>query len=105
MTEEHIEQMRNSIKAQVEQLKELENPKDLNILDADYTVKIDGTITGIKLITATGGPQIEIDLVENRVKGFWGGDVEQKKVRDSEAVEAIDKLYDYYEELFEVSDR
>lgn len=83
-------------KTQINQLKE---GVDLSPLDVRYTVSASGDVREITLVTATGGPQVELKLVKQVVNVYWGNDEVNRVIRDKEAQQRCEQLTDQYEAM------
>lgn len=68
-----------------------------NSLDIEYTVSAQGDIKEITVTTATGGPHVEVELVNGVVSVSWGSDNVRRVIRDSEAKDACQELAELYE--------
>lgn len=85
----------------IEELKNLENPSDFNVLDVNYSVQLDGTITEINLVVTTGGPHIELSLVSEQINSRWASDTAHRHINEHtnpEALEGVNRLFDFYEQ-------
>lgn len=61
----------------IQNLEEKGQPaEELEPLDVKLETSLDQIVREITLITATGGPHIEIDLFSATIKAFWGSDKE-----------------------------
>ena len=50
------------------------------VLDLQLTRNVHGYLTGAVLITAVGGPHVEIDTRQHTVTGWWGGTTHTAKI-------------------------
>lgn len=94
--------LRDNLKANFETLKEIDDPRDLDVLGWEYTVSgTTETVTEITLELTTGGPHISLDLFQGELKGTHGSDTAQSPIfqTDTEAYESLEQLRTLYKEL------
>lgn len=89
--------LQEHVEAQVERLEAARGVEDLGILDVEMVVGVDDDIRNVYLITATGGPQIEVDLANGMVRGYWSSDYIDAPF-DNE--DLVDELWRYYSEVY-----
>jgi len=84
----------NNILSQVEDIEEGNDPFDILefALDIEYTIDSRGNYLGATIVTATGGPHIEINTRYDKVIGYWGSDRMERSYDDNMG------LYEYMEE-------
>lgn len=75
-----------------ERLEDEDDPERIDWLERKYEVSHDATVREVTLVLTTGGPQIEVDCLSGRVRGYWGGDSHTTHV-DSTAVNTLGDLY------------
>lgn len=95
----HMRQMRSSVESIKETIETADTGahdllEDLAPLDVRAEISADGHLRGITVVVATGGPQIEIDLYDGMVRGYWGGDTASAHVDETQGLRS---LVDYYE--------
>jgi len=104
MTRDARQQLIDNVNATKEQIENEElEPHTHEILDVKITCTLDSNIQKIKLITATGGPHIEIDLAHETVTGYWSGMTPYTQRIENTAY--VDYLWDTYETYFKSGDR
>jgi hypothetical protein len=74
-----------------------DDPEEIEFLERKYEVSHDATVREVTLVLTTGGPQIEVDCLSGRVRGFWGSDSHTTHVESL----AVDRLGDQYARIFE----
>jgi len=77
-------------------IESLAEGKEIRPLDITYEVKPQGQITEIKLVTTTGGPKVEIELMDQVVYVSWGGGSISRRIFDEEAQDRLSLLYEKY---------
>jgi len=81
------------------QIQRLKDGDQINPLDITYEVKPSGDITEVRLVTATGGPHVEIELANQVVEVSWGSDSVRRIIMDDEAKQRCRDLADRHTEL------
>jgi len=81
------------------QIQRLKDGDQINPLDITYEVKPSGNITEVRLVTATGGPHVEIELANQVVEVSWASDSVRRIIMDDEAKQRCRDLADRHTEL------
>lgn len=81
------------------QIERLKDGDQINPLDITYEVKPSGNITEVRLVTATGGPHVEIELANQVVSVNWGSESVRRIITDDEAKQRCRQLADRHTEL------
>jgi len=50
--------------------------------------------------TGVGGPRVDIELSTPAVQIYWGGDEVRRVIRDAEAQEFCEHLWNYYKQVY-----
>lgn len=58
---------------EAERIEEMDNPDELDFLDAELSVSIDGDVREVTLILTVGGPYVEVNATKGTIFGTWGG--------------------------------
>lgn len=93
------ERLKEQVKGTKERLEGKENPSEATeeVLDVELKVGLDGKVRNITMITATGGPHVEVDLGNGMVKGYWGSNEFREPLNENTS----EVFWDYYKELWE----
>jgi len=81
------------------QIQRLKDGDQINPLDITYEVKPSGDITEVRLVTATGGPHVEIELANQVVEVSWGSDSVRRIIMDDEAKQRCRDLAERHTQL------
>jgi len=81
------------------QIQRLKDGDQINPLDITYEVKPSGNITEVRLVTATGGPHVEIELANQVVEVSWGSDSVRRIIMDDEAKQRCEQLAERHTQL------
>lgn len=78
-------------------LEDVDDPFEIDYLDAEYTVTSNGDVKEVKIAITLGGPSIWVNCLSGTVEGSWGGDRHTTHV-DSDAVDELGRhLADQFE--------
>jgi hypothetical protein len=69
--------------------------QDADWLDVKVVAGLDGEPREFILVTATGGPHIEVNVSRGRVEGNWGTDSHSSLIYDND--EVLDSMHEYFE--------
>ena len=98
------EEFTETAKNVMNNIAETDNPTDFEVLEVEYRVGPNKDLRGVKLVVATGGPQIEVYPFKKRVDVWQGttqASVKADKTFDgADAVEGMERLADYYAEMW-----
>ena len=99
------EEFTETAKNVMNNIAETDNPTDYEVLEVEYRVGPNKDLRGVKLVVATGGPQIEVYPFKKRVD-VWQGTTHATVTADEtfdglQAVEGMERLADYYAEMWE----
>jgi len=84
----------------VDTAKRLEGTDDfteIDYLEHKLEVSPDASVREVTIVVTTGGPQIEVDCLSGRVRGYWGGESHTTHVNSA----AVDELGTYLADIFE----
>jgi len=77
-------------------IESLGDGREVRPLDITYEVKPQGQITEIRLTTTAGGPNVEIELMDQIIYVSWGGESISRRIFDEEAQDRLSELYEKY---------
>ena len=103
MSNKSREDLLDQVKANVKTLED-KSVEDIDPLDVEYRLDSNLKLKEIVLTLTTGGPRIDLKLNSYTILGYWGGEKVDYPIFEKEAKirSAIDQLWYFYEEQFNV---